>query len=75
MTSQAKQKNQQKQEQPVLNKGKMVLMTKNKRVRGGTPTKRRVPGPGAGGRRPATGGGKIILISSQDINNNYCSAF
>ena len=30
---------------------------KNKRVRGGTPTKRRVPGPGAGGRRPATGGG------------------
>ncbi|MES2847628.1 MAG: 30S ribosomal protein S2 [Bacteroidota bacterium] len=30
---------------------------KNKRVRGGAPTKRRVPGPGAGGRRPATGGG------------------
>lgn len=31
---------------------------KNKRVRGGTPTKRRVPGPGAGGRRPATGGAR-----------------
>ncbi len=31
---------------------------KNKRVRGGTPTKRRVPGPSAGGaRRPAAGGG------------------
>jgi small subunit ribosomal protein S2 len=29
---------------------------RNKRVRGGTPTKRRVPGPGAGARRPATGG-------------------
>ena len=29
---------------------------KGKRVRGGTPTKRRVPGPGAGARRPATGG-------------------
>jgi len=29
---------------------------KNKRVRGGTPTKRRVPGPSAGARRPATGG-------------------
>ncbi len=26
-------------------------------VRGGAPTKRRVPGPGAGGRRPAGGGG------------------
>jgi small subunit ribosomal protein S2 len=31
---------------------------KNKRVRGGTPTKRRVPGPSAGGRRPATGGAR-----------------
>lgn len=31
---------------------------KSKRVRGGTPTKRRVPGPGAGGRRPATGGAR-----------------
>jgi len=32
----------------------------SKRSRGGTPTKRRVPGPGAGGRRPATntGGGR-----------------
>jgi small subunit ribosomal protein S2 len=29
---------------------------KGKRVRGGTPTKRRVSGPGAGARRPATGG-------------------
>ena len=29
---------------------------RNKRVRGGAPTKRRVPGPSAGGRRPATGG-------------------
>lgn len=31
---------------------------RSKRVRGGTPTKRRVPGPGAGGRRPATGGAR-----------------
>jgi small subunit ribosomal protein S2 len=30
---------------------------RNKRARGAAPTKRRVPGPGAGGRRPATGGG------------------
>ena len=30
---------------------------RNKRARGATPTKRRVPGPGAGGRRPATGSG------------------
>ncbi len=30
---------------------------RNKRARGGTPTKRRVPGPSAGGRRPAAGGG------------------
>ena len=29
---------------------------RNKRARGAAPTKRRVPGPGAGGRRPATGG-------------------
>lgn len=29
---------------------------RNKRARGTAPTKRRVPGPGAGGRRPATGG-------------------
>ena len=29
---------------------------RNKRAKGGAPTKRRVPGPGAGGRRPATGG-------------------
>jgi len=28
---------------------------RNKRVRGGAPTKRRVPGPGAGGRKPAGG--------------------
>ena len=30
---------------------------RNKRARGAAPTKRRVPGPGAGGRRPTTGGG------------------
>jgi len=30
---------------------------RNKRARGAAPTKRRVPGPGAGGRRPSTGGG------------------
>lgn len=30
---------------------------RNKRARGAAPTKRRVPGPGAGGRRPAGGGG------------------
>jgi len=30
---------------------------RNKRARGATPTKRRVPGPGAGGRRPAAGSG------------------
>jgi len=30
---------------------------RNKRTRGGAPTKRRVPGPGAGGRRPAGGPG------------------
>ena len=30
---------------------------RNKRARGATPTKRRVPGPGAGGRRPAGSGG------------------
>ena len=30
---------------------------RNKRARGAAPTKRRIPGPGAGGRRPATGGG------------------
>ena len=30
---------------------------RNKRARGAAPTKRRVPGPGAGGRRPAAGGG------------------
>jgi len=29
---------------------------RNKRARGAAPTKRRVPGPGAGGRRPAGGG-------------------
>ncbi|MDB5279487.1 30S ribosomal protein S2 [Ferruginibacter paludis] len=29
---------------------------RNKRARGAAPTKRRVPGPGAGGRRPAAGG-------------------
>jgi small subunit ribosomal protein S2 len=29
---------------------------RNKRARGTTPTKRRVPGPAAGGRRPAAGG-------------------
>jgi small subunit ribosomal protein S2 len=31
---------------------------RGKRARGTTPTKRRVPGPGAGGRRPATGGAR-----------------
>jgi small subunit ribosomal protein S2 len=31
---------------------------RNKRVRGGAPTKRRVPGPSAGGRRPAAGGAR-----------------
>ena len=31
---------------------------RNKRARGTAPTKRRVPGPGAGGRRPAGGGGQ-----------------
>ena len=30
---------------------------RNKRAKGGAPTKRRVAGPGAGGRRPAGGGG------------------
>src|ERR1700712_846354 len=30
---------------------------RNKRARGAAPTKRRVPGPGAGGRRPAGSGG------------------
>jgi len=30
---------------------------RNKRAKGATPTKRRVAGPGAGGRRPAGGGG------------------
>ena len=30
---------------------------RNKRARGAAPTKRRIPGPGAGGRRPAGGGG------------------
>ena len=30
---------------------------RNKRARGAAPTKRRVPGPSAGGRRPAAGGG------------------
>ena len=30
---------------------------RNKRAKGGAPTKRRVPGPGVGGRRPAAGGG------------------
>jgi small subunit ribosomal protein S2 len=30
---------------------------RNKRAKGAAPTKRRVPGPGAGGRRPAAGGG------------------
>ncbi|MBC7886547.1 MAG: 30S ribosomal protein S2 [Ferruginibacter sp.] len=30
---------------------------RNKRARGAAPTKRRVPGPGAGGRRPAGGSG------------------
>jgi small subunit ribosomal protein S2 len=30
---------------------------RNKRARGTAPAKRRVPGPGAGGRRPAGGGG------------------
>ncbi len=29
---------------------------RNKRARGAAPTKRRIPGPGAGGRRPAGGG-------------------
>ncbi|MEP7108593.1 MAG: 30S ribosomal protein S2 [Ferruginibacter sp.] len=29
---------------------------RNKRARGAAPTKRRIPGPGAGGRRPASGG-------------------
>ena len=31
---------------------------RNKRVKGGAPTKRRVAGPGAGGRRPAGGGAR-----------------
>lgn len=31
---------------------------RSKRVRGGAPAKRRVPGPGAGGRKPATGGAR-----------------
>ncbi len=31
---------------------------KSKRVRGGAPAKRRVPGPSAGGRKPATGGAR-----------------
>ncbi len=31
---------------------------RNKRVRGGAATKRRVPGPGTGARRPATGGAR-----------------
>jgi small subunit ribosomal protein S2 len=30
---------------------------RNKRAKGGAPTKRRIAGPGAGGRRPAGGGG------------------
>ena len=30
---------------------------RGKRAKGGAPTKRRIAGPGAGGRRPATGGG------------------